>query len=348
MSFSISGNAGVANALVHYGGNDEFVTADGSGNYTISGLSAGTYRITPALTTYAFSPAMSSETIVASDITGVNFTASNPIVVLTLTPQATDNFTPDANPLNPTNWQQSTDMEGEFEPLQALSGTCVATSDDQIDFGELWIGSVSPNDQYVSIQLNQIVNDGASGFAGFLRSSPDMANQYEISIFSVDATHLRVLMSVFVDGAEYDFASLESFTYANDDVFTFVAVGSNFYVLQNGTIILHGSDTTFSSGLLGLNIDPFTTPNVDAVILSSFVMGSVSSGGSTGWSPVDCRDFATFPNSAVLQNSGAEFYTGQTSSNSTVPGTDSRAAGAPVDSRAAGAPVNSRVNPADL
>jgi inhibitor of cysteine peptidase len=51
-------------------------TADGSGAYTFTGLVAGTYVVTPSLNPYSFAPASRQETIVSSNITGVNFTAT--------------------------------------------------------------------------------------------------------------------------------------------------------------------------------------------------------------------------------------------------------------------------------
>lgn len=76
-TFNISGNAGVAGATVSYSGTASgSVTADGSGNYTISGLANGSYTITPSLTGYTFSPTSASETVSGSNITGVNFTAT--------------------------------------------------------------------------------------------------------------------------------------------------------------------------------------------------------------------------------------------------------------------------------
>ena len=76
-TYSISGNAGVAGATVSYTGTASgSVTADGSGNYTISGLANGSYTITPSLGGYTFSPTSASETVSGSNITGVNFTAS--------------------------------------------------------------------------------------------------------------------------------------------------------------------------------------------------------------------------------------------------------------------------------
>jgi hypothetical protein len=77
-TYSISGSAGVAGATVSYTGTSSgSTTADGSGNYTISGLSNGSYTITPSLTGYSFSPTNASETISGSSITGVNFTATH-------------------------------------------------------------------------------------------------------------------------------------------------------------------------------------------------------------------------------------------------------------------------------
>jgi hypothetical protein len=76
-TYSISGNAGIAGATVSYSGTSAgSVTADGSGNFTISGLVNGSYSITPSLTGYAFTPTSRSETVSGSNITGVNFTAS--------------------------------------------------------------------------------------------------------------------------------------------------------------------------------------------------------------------------------------------------------------------------------
>jgi hypothetical protein len=75
ITFSISGHA-AAGALISYSGTASgSVTADGSGNYAISGLTPGTYTITPSLTGFTFSPASATEIYAGSDVTGVNFTA---------------------------------------------------------------------------------------------------------------------------------------------------------------------------------------------------------------------------------------------------------------------------------
>jgi hypothetical protein len=75
---SVSGNAGVAGATVSYSGTSSgSVTADGSGNYTISSLVNGPYTITPSLTGYNFAPTSQNVTVSGSNITGINFGASN-------------------------------------------------------------------------------------------------------------------------------------------------------------------------------------------------------------------------------------------------------------------------------
>lgn len=78
LAYSISGNAGIAGATVSYSGPASgSVTADGSGNYTIPVLLAGTYTVTPSTSKYAFSPVLRTVNLTA-DTTGINFTAVIP------------------------------------------------------------------------------------------------------------------------------------------------------------------------------------------------------------------------------------------------------------------------------
>jgi protocatechuate 3,4-dioxygenase beta subunit len=51
-------------------------TTDSNGNYSFSGLPAGSYTVTPTLHGYAFSPSVQNVTITNTDVTGVNFTGS--------------------------------------------------------------------------------------------------------------------------------------------------------------------------------------------------------------------------------------------------------------------------------
>jgi hypothetical protein len=76
-TYVISGNAGVAGAMVAYSGaSSGSVTADGAGYYAIYGLIPGSYTVTPSKIGYAFSPGNSSQTITNAIIGNVNFTAT--------------------------------------------------------------------------------------------------------------------------------------------------------------------------------------------------------------------------------------------------------------------------------
>ncbi len=88
-TYSISGqisvgNSGLAGVSVALSGpTTAIVTTDGSGNYTFSGLSDGSYTVTPALTGYTFTPTNLAATVSGSDVTGENFTAVATVAPLT-------------------------------------------------------------------------------------------------------------------------------------------------------------------------------------------------------------------------------------------------------------------------
>jgi hypothetical protein len=73
-TYSISGSAGTSGATLSTGAVS--TTSDGSNNYTLAGLAAGSYTVTPTKSGCTFSPVSSPVTITASNVTGVNFTAS--------------------------------------------------------------------------------------------------------------------------------------------------------------------------------------------------------------------------------------------------------------------------------
>ena len=72
--FSISGTAGTASANVAAG--SASATTDAGGAFTVSGLAAGTYTVTPSKSGCTFSPASRSVTIASASVTGVTFTAT--------------------------------------------------------------------------------------------------------------------------------------------------------------------------------------------------------------------------------------------------------------------------------
>ncbi len=75
-TYTISGNAGVASAVVKPSGlTGQDATADGSGNYSVTVPYGWSGRITPVLAGYGFQPTEYSYSGVTTNITGQNFTA---------------------------------------------------------------------------------------------------------------------------------------------------------------------------------------------------------------------------------------------------------------------------------
>ena len=88
--FSLSGNIsgpGAAGATVNLAGaSTATTTADGSGNYSFSGLLNGSYTVTPSKGGYAFNPTGQAITISGSNVSGVNFGSSLTVTSLVVSP----------------------------------------------------------------------------------------------------------------------------------------------------------------------------------------------------------------------------------------------------------------------
>ena len=111
ITYTISGNAGVADATLSYvDGATKTATADGTGNYTITVPSGWSGTVTPAKTGYAFSPPSRTYTNVVAEQITQNYTATAitsktylPLVVRLAStpgtgPTATPSQTPSAEP----------------------------------------------------------------------------------------------------------------------------------------------------------------------------------------------------------------------------------------------------------
>jgi hypothetical protein len=89
LTYSISGTisptAGGSGATVALSGAaTATVTTDASGNYTFSGLSNGSYALTPSHTGYTFNPTSQNATINTASVTGINFTATPQVGTFTI------------------------------------------------------------------------------------------------------------------------------------------------------------------------------------------------------------------------------------------------------------------------
>ena len=88
-TFTISGTVTPAGggALVTLSGSaTASVTADSSGHYAFTGVTGGTYTVTPSKNAYNFSPTSESRTIAGVDITDANFTAAVAFVNISVSP----------------------------------------------------------------------------------------------------------------------------------------------------------------------------------------------------------------------------------------------------------------------
>ena len=79
-AWSISGTispvtAGSGASVTLSGAATKTATADASGNFTFSGLTNGSYTVTPTKTGYTFTPASLAKTVSGANVTGANFTA---------------------------------------------------------------------------------------------------------------------------------------------------------------------------------------------------------------------------------------------------------------------------------
>ena len=80
-TYTISGtitptSAGAGATVSLTGAATAAITADSSGNYSFSGLTNGSYTVTPSKSGYTFTPSSLSETVSGSNLTGQNFTAT--------------------------------------------------------------------------------------------------------------------------------------------------------------------------------------------------------------------------------------------------------------------------------
>ena len=74
VSGTITGTSGATIALS--GATAATATADASGNYSFTGLSNGSYTLTPSKAGFTFSPTNTPVTLSGANVTGVNFTAT--------------------------------------------------------------------------------------------------------------------------------------------------------------------------------------------------------------------------------------------------------------------------------
>ena len=79
-----SSEHGTATTVTLSGATNATATTDSSGKYTFSGLSVGSYTLTPNKAGFTFSPASRTVTASATDVTGVDFSVNQPPVIISI------------------------------------------------------------------------------------------------------------------------------------------------------------------------------------------------------------------------------------------------------------------------
>lgn len=242
-------------------------------------------------------------------------------------------FTSKANqaPLSDSgNWSIDGNSDSQ---CQILSGACQPTPAN----GGGGISVLTPTlglDQYAQVKVGTITaGDANSSMTLFIRSSNTFNNNGSCRfILRGDGTwamHIRNGSLVLLGSGTTSFNP--------GDVFILAAIGTQITVTQNGNVLATATNATASASTQQvLNLAASNTHS------SAVLAYTAGNGNPFAYSEPDCRNYSHFPNASRTVQ-GTSIFDVQTSSNSQVPGTDSRAAGAPVDSRTSSIiPTNSR------
>lgn len=133
-TWSISGSispaaAGPTTTLTLSGASSGTTTADGSGNYSFSGLANGVYTVTPNNVAYSFSPTNQTVTVNGSNITGISFSGT-PVPTFTVSgnagiAEARVALTPSGE--TGTNATVTADASGNYSFPQVVNGSYTVT-----------------------------------------------------------------------------------------------------------------------------------------------------------------------------------------------------------------------------
>lgn len=207
--------------------------------------------------------------------------------MLTLAPLFTDNFTPDANPLNPANWASI-----GFANLKAVGGLCESAAASGTVAAEQYIGSVIPNNCYVSFKVgayNMAGSAGASFLGAAVRASANGTDGWDFLITDNGNGTAQVEASATYGGGATTVDIYNGLTDPNpvvNDVYTLVVIGQMGYAFKNGVLLgdpvsIPGART---SGVPLALVVPAVDLPVTQIAISQFIVGSAAGGLSGGLS----------------------------------------------------------------
>jgi hypothetical protein len=269
---SITGNAGVAGALITLSGASSATTTSAAdGTYGFGSLSAGAYVVTPTLAGVTFTPAFANETIVLTNLVA-NFVAQTTGYAQTTT--VTDSFHRADSPNLGPNWTVTT-----------LSNTPIPIVSDQAagdpglsEANEMYSGASFPDDQFAAITI------GAFGISSedlvFLRTDITILTGYAGEVSGNDAGVYTASISDQGNGeVQMGVTATLSGAPQPGDILSMQVVGTLVTLFYNGVPIASGTSSTTASGTVAFEIDDTATQTDTTVTL--FTAGSVGPSSPT-------------------------------------------------------------------
>lgn len=214
-------------------------------------------------------------------------------------------------------------------PLQILNGVCQGTGGDAPGNGDGTEAlTVSlPHDQYAQLTLGSLSTN--SFFSMLIRAASNLGATNGRFAFKLTGGTGAWLLSEVISGSATTVASGTT-SYQGGDVFTLIAQGTAISVYRNAVLLTAYTDLNPGTDVFqGLTVNAGTEGAVGTFLAYAAGTGNPFTPPTPlYYSQPDCR---LVPNTGVTVH-GTIQYTGQTSSNPAVPGTDSRGAGAPIPS----------------
>lgn len=274
LHFTISGNAGAAGVTVAAtGASIGSATSAADGTYTIGGLIAGAYTITPTLAGASFTPASASETIIAGNLTGVNFVAK--ATGYSPSGSVSDNFHRANAPTLGANWTVTTDFS---DAISILTDAAVPSS--PAFFGsENYTGTAIIANQEAAItidtfgtlsDLSVVVRHNTAATQGYLADvagNGDGTATYSLIDLT---TELAIGVSITTAPAP-----------APGDVVSIQAIGTLITMFYNGVAVISATNSSTASGAPGFTLEPDGSSQTE-VSVSLFTASGLTTGSPAG------------------------------------------------------------------
>ena len=168
-----------------------------------------------------------------------------------MVPLGSDNFTrADENPLSDGGkWT----VPADGTPLQVLSDVCVGTA--YARCVEAYTGASLPSNQYAKYRIGALDTFEADSVFLYTRFNFSTTQGYVFELDVQAGGPGNGLALLYRDYIGNPLTTPLTITVTTGDVFVLSAVGSAIVVTQNGTPILSGIDSTYTSGSAGLGIE---------------------------------------------------------------------------------------------